>query len=168
MTSPELQGLLDRDAIRAVVYRVCRAMDRADHDLFLSCYHDDAWDDHGYYKGPVADFKPASIFRPEHVKSLAHNMTNILIEMEGDAAWSEGYFVAIQRMEQDCTLQDVTFTGRYYDKFERRAGAWKIAERLTMIDTTRVDPVLKTLDIPGAVSGRASREDPTYRRWTGR
>lgn len=164
--SNDLQALVDRDAVRNVVLTVCRAMDRADHALFLSCYHDDAWDDHGYYKGPVVDFRPGSIFRAPHVKSLMHNITTHLIEVEGDLAWSEAYYIAIQRAKQDGETKDTVFGGRYYDRLERRAGAWKIAHRLTIFDWTRVDTIHETLDIPGAVGGSASREDPTYERLT--
>src|SRR5690606_34766002 len=54
--SSAIQEMLDRESIRNVVWRLCRAMDRADIELFRSCYHEDAWDDHGYYKGPVSEF----------------------------------------------------------------------------------------------------------------
>jgi len=165
--TPELQSLLDRDAIRNVVLRICRAMDRADIDLFRSCYHDDAWDDHGYYKGPVANFKPQSIFRPPHVKSVMHLIGNILIDLEGDTAWSEAYYLAYSRAIQNGTEKDSVFGGRYFDRFERRGGVWKIAHRTTIYDWTRVDPVAQIVAMPGAVEGCASRSDPSYRRASG-
>jgi hypothetical protein len=163
-SSPDIQTLLDREAVRDVVLTVCRAMDRADHGLFLSCYHSDAWDDHGYYKGPVSEFRPGSIFRAPHVKSLMHNITTHLVEIESTVAWSEAYYIAIQRAEQDGKLFDTTFGGRYHDRLERRNGVWKIADRMTIFDWTRIDEVGATLDIPGAVVGSASSQDPIFTR----
>jgi hypothetical protein len=166
--SNDLQALLDRETIRDVVLRVCRAMDRADHPLFLSFFHDDAWDDHGYYKGPVSEFRPGSIFRAPHVKSLMHNITTHLVDLDGDVAWSEAYYIAIQRADQDGRVCDTVFGGRYHDRLERRDGVWKIADRLTIFDWTRVDEVRETLDIPGAVIGSASVDDPSYTRLANR
>jgi ketosteroid isomerase-like protein len=40
--APELQTLLDRQAISDVLISYCRAVDRADLDLLRSCYHPDA------------------------------------------------------------------------------------------------------------------------------
>jgi len=162
--TPPIQALLDRDSIREVIFRACRAQDRADMELFRSCYHPDAWDDHGYYKGPVASFTPQSIVRPPHVKNVMHHIGNVLIDLDGDQAWTEAYFIAYQRAVQDGVERDTVFGGRYVDRFERRDGQWKIAHRTAVYDWTRVDPVGQTLTIPGAVQGRASRDDLSYAR----
>lgn len=159
-----LNDLLDRENIRATIYRACRAMDRADYELFRQCYHDDAWDDHGYFKGPIAEFRPASIFRPDSVKNLAHHISNILIELDDNVAWVESYYLAFSRGEQDGKVTDLLFGGRYYDRFERRDGEWKIAHRVAIYDWTRADEVVDARVIPGAVVGSASRDDPTYHR----
>ena len=44
---PELQALLDRQAIADVLNAYCRAIDRADLDLLAAAYHSDATEDHG-------------------------------------------------------------------------------------------------------------------------
>jgi hypothetical protein len=159
---PELRSLLDREEIKSVVYRVCRAMDRADLELFRSCYHDDAWDDHGYFKGPISEFKPQSIFRPPHVKNLMHLIGNILIDLEGDRAVVESYYLARQRVAADDSEKDMQFGGRYLDRFERRAGVWKISHRTAIYDWNRIDPVNETMTMPGGVLGYASKEDLSY------
>jgi hypothetical protein len=161
---PQIQAMLDRESIRDVILRVCRAQDRADMELFRSGYHEDAWDDHGYYKGPVANFNPLSIVRPPHVKNVMHHIGNMLIELDGDQAWTEAYFIACQRALQDGVETDTVFGGRYVDRFERRQGEWKIAHRTAVYDWTRVDPVGRTLTIAGAIQGSASRSDPSYAR----
>lgn len=158
----ELHALFEREQIRETIYRVSRAMDRADEALFRSCYQEDAWDDHGYFKGPVSEFRPGSIFRPPNVLSVNHFMGNILIELAGDVATAESYYLANQRAESDGKLVDTSFGGRYVDRFEKRGGVWKIAHRMTIFDWTRIDPVDQLLTIEGAMTGAASREDYSY------
>jgi hypothetical protein len=51
-----LRDLLDRAAIREVLYRYCRAADRCDEELMRSCYHPDALDKHGRFDGSAGDF----------------------------------------------------------------------------------------------------------------
>ena len=51
MPDPELQELLDQRAIRDVVLRYCRGIDRLDLELVRDCYHPDATDDHGGFVG---------------------------------------------------------------------------------------------------------------------
>jgi hypothetical protein len=52
---------------------------------------------------------------------------------------------------------------RYFDRFERRDGEWRIALRQNVYDPGREDPVV--LDLPPlGTAGVAGPEDPTYRR----
>ena len=44
---PEVQALVDKQAILEVLTRYCRALDRGDAALIASAYHPDAVDDHG-------------------------------------------------------------------------------------------------------------------------
>ena len=46
----------DEQAIRDVLARYWRGIDRRDPELVLGTYHPGAYDDHGYYKGPVEGF----------------------------------------------------------------------------------------------------------------
>jgi SnoaL-like domain len=51
-----IQELLDKEDIRDLLLRCARGMDRSDWELVLSCYHDDAVDDHGAYRGGARDY----------------------------------------------------------------------------------------------------------------
>jgi hypothetical protein len=53
---PTAETLLDREAIREVMARYCRGIDRLDVELIKSAYHPDAFDDHGPFKGLRDDF----------------------------------------------------------------------------------------------------------------
>lgn len=46
------QELWDREQIREVIARYCRAVDRAMIDDAKAVYFDDATEDHGVYRGP--------------------------------------------------------------------------------------------------------------------
>jgi SnoaL-like domain len=43
----QLAHLLDESAIRQLLARYSRAIDRRDYELLRSCYHPDAVDEHG-------------------------------------------------------------------------------------------------------------------------
>jgi hypothetical protein len=58
----------------------------------------------------------------------------------------------------------LVFSGRYADRFERRAGAWKIAHRQVVFDRSRIDKIERMFSAEGLVCGRRSREDPAYKR----
>ena len=52
----DLETLLAKQEIGDVIYRYARGIDRLDFDLVRSCYHPDAVDDHGAFKGNVDEF----------------------------------------------------------------------------------------------------------------
>ena len=53
---PDVQALLDKQAIYEVVCRYCRGIDRLDLDLVRSCYDVDAREHHPGYDGDVDGF----------------------------------------------------------------------------------------------------------------
>jgi proline racemase len=54
MSTRDLEGRLraleDQQAIRDVLMRYARGVDRCDLDLLKPAYHEDAYDDHGFFK----------------------------------------------------------------------------------------------------------------------
>ena len=52
----DLETLIAKQEITDVVYAYARGIDRLDFELVRSCYHPDAYDDHGAFKGNVDDF----------------------------------------------------------------------------------------------------------------
>ena len=140
-----LDDLLARQEIADVILRYARGIDRLDFDLVRSCYHPDAYDDHGAFKGSVDEFiEAARSFLPRWT-ATQHFLGNMLIEVEGETARAETYAVAYHRREAaDGTGKDDVMGIRYVDRFERRAGhapEWKIAHRVVVTEWRRVDPV---------------------------
>jgi 3-phenylpropionate/cinnamic acid dioxygenase small subunit len=63
-----------------------------------------------------------------------HVTTNLAIEVdeEHDTAVSRSYFVVLQALP-DLPLQTIV-SGRYHDRFRRRAGTWAFVERRVHVD----------------------------------
>jgi hypothetical protein len=131
-----LSRLLDEHAIREVLYIYCRAIDRGDRDALRSVYHADATEDHGVYQGSAADFAEFALKLLEGAHGSSHNLTNILIDVTGYVALVESYFIGFSPDKQDESgaRYDMVSTGRYLDRFERRAGVWKVAHRKVVFD----------------------------------
>ncbi len=164
-TQDSLRMLLDKQEIHEVLMRYCRGIDRCDEELLRGVYHSDATDDHGMFTGKAADFIPWAIEALKKDESTNHYIANELIEVEGDVAHCESYFLAVHRRQQkDGAKSDLQFSGRYVDRFERRQGVWKIAHRQVVFDRSRIDPVGKTFRTEPFVCGKRTREDPSYKR----
>jgi hypothetical protein len=57
-----------------------------------------------------------------------HTITNLIVELDGDAATSRCY-LTIYQQTPTLPLQPIA-TGRYFDRFERVDGKWRFADRL--------------------------------------
>jgi ketosteroid isomerase-like protein len=163
-TAADLRMLLDKQEIHEVMMRYCRAVDRVDEELLRSVYHPDAIDNHGLFNGKASEFVPWCINQLRQAYSATqHFIGNELIEVQGDVAWCEFYFVAYHRYERKGEPRNMSAGGRYVDRFERRDGRWRIAERNVVVDWQRVDKVHEP-DVSGLTLGLRSRQDPAYRR----
>lgn len=138
----DIETLLAKQEITDVVYRYARGIDRMDFELVRSCYHPDAYDDHGAFKGNVDEFiSMVEDFMPRWTATM-HFMGNILVEVEGETARAETYAVAYHRREfSDREGKDDVFGIRYVDRFEKRNGQWLIAHRVVATEWRRVETV---------------------------
>ena len=161
-----LQRLLDEAAIKKVHLRYCRGIDRMDWELVRSCYHPDAIDDHGEYVGGIDGFIDYCKAGCPTFLSTTHFTGNQLVEVDGDLAWAEHYARAFHRVPADegGVMKDLVVNCRYADRFERRDGEWRIAHRVVVVDTDRVDPVGEQWVPEVQLRGVRDRSDPTYLR----
>ena len=94
--------MLAKDEIREVLARLARGTDRCDLMLIQSCYHDDAYDDHGGFQGGGDAFaKWAVDMLTTSFKATMHSLGNIDIRVEGDLAYCETYCTAHHVMHPD-------------------------------------------------------------------
>jgi hypothetical protein len=132
LLQPVVERLAARAAIADALARFARGVDRRDWELARSAFHDDAIDDHGDHKGPIGAVIDAIAARHSSIESSAHFICNCLMEfVDADTAIVETYIMVIQSSGAgDGPLQHTA--ARYVDRFERRARAWKIAQRVVV------------------------------------
>lgn len=131
-----IQEVADRQAITDLLYRYCRAMDRIDHELGYSIWHDDGEADYGekVFQGSGRGFVDHVCEQHSHLINHSHQVTNIVIELNGDRAASEAYVTANLRMERGGKLMQIQVLSRYLDQWSRRDGRWGIDKRKTLMD----------------------------------
>jgi hypothetical protein len=124
---PRLTALIDQQEIRDVIYRYCRGIDRREYDLVRSCYHPDATDDHGDFRGNVDEFIAYVASNLPRYERTMHFIGNVLVEVSGDAARAESYLVAYHRLPPSSSKpeRDFVVNLRYVDDFQRRSGGWR-------------------------------------------
>jgi ketosteroid isomerase-like protein len=156
----QLQELLDRQAIADCVQRYARGIDRQDVDLVASCYHPDAIDDHGSFVGSGRELAEWAFERKKRELTSQNHVTTHNVELNGDTAHGETYYLSMGRD----TSGVVRFaSGRYIDRFERRNGEWRIAERLCIVESVTKAQGEGTTHRPHAPSTR-DQSDPSYQR----
>lgn len=128
---PEVQALLDKQAIYEVLVRYLRSVDRADVDALRRCYHPDATEDHGgTFSGKASDYVDLVAPGLPKARVMTHSISNVLIELESDSlAYAEGYVTTFGRIKKDGEIFDTLTMARLFDRFEKRNGEWRIAAR---------------------------------------
>jgi hypothetical protein len=151
----------DRQAITDQIYRYCRAMDRIDAGLGYTIWHEDGIADYGadVFTGSGRDFIDFVCRQHEKLLSHSHQMTNIVIELDGDVAGSESYVTAVLRMQRDGKLLQMTVLSRYIDRWSRRHGRWAIDKRVTIVD---MDEIREVQAMNKISRGSRDRQDPSY------
>ena len=157
----ERSGVADKQAIAELLYLYCRAMDRMDIPLGYSIWHEDGEADYGegLYRGSgrgFVDFAAAS-----HAPMLAHShqVTTIIINLDGDQAASESYVTAVLRFTEDGRLKNITALGRYLDRWSRREDRWAIDHRHTVME---MDEITEVTPMKRHDTARRDRSDPSY------
>lgn len=161
-SSERLSTLLDHREIEDCLLRYCRGIDRHDTEMAKSAYHADARDDHaariGLGRG-LPDW--ANGVHDMAFSGHQHYITNTMIELDGDIAHVETYFIlaAVKKETGEHSLGG----GRYIDRFERRDGVWGIADRIVTHEWWNEPETLKTVSAL-SVAAEANGADPAYRR----
>lgn len=149
--------LSDKEAIREVIHRYCRAADRCDQEALKSCYWPDGQDDHGFFGGNAWDFCDYVIPQLRKIDRSIHAITNTIIEIDGEGAFCESQWSVIHRLKDGDRLHDYWHQGRYLDVFEKRNGEWRILRRLLLADCDRLMTVRDMRAIAAEIGGDANR-----------
>jgi hypothetical protein len=183
MSQPDpaaLQRLLDKQAIRDVLARYARGVDRRDWNLIRAAFHPDARDDHGAYRGDVEGLIKWVERRHASIDQSMHFLGNCLVEFaDDDRALVETCYVAFLRLGPDAHESrrmllgdaseagdtDLAVLGRYIDRFERRDGDWRIARRINVYEGTRAQAVRDPSRDPQHDWATRDRSDKLYTMW---
>lgn len=165
-----LEALLAKQACAELVYRLARGIDRCDEALLRSVFHPDATDDHGMFKGSAADFVTWVLPLLATMERTQHFIGNVLIEVAGDTAAGESYFIAHHSLAESQAGTYSIAAGRYLDRFERRDGAWRIAHRQAVYDWSAAGPSTDGWDRGGLAwaFGARGKADPSFPHFAAR
>ncbi|MBC2776635.1 nuclear transport factor 2 family protein [Parasphingopyxis marina] len=157
----DIEEISDRLEIRQVLLRYCRGVDRGIASLIVGAYHEDAIDTHGAFTGSAEEFAALCIENFDKPNlSAQHHLTNSIIELNGDRAAVETYFLAWrpQLGEKTGDPELVQIGGRYLDRFEKRNGSWKISQRNVVFDWVQAPVPISELDETHGYPKGARRE----------
>jgi len=139
-----VDALIARQEIADAMHRYARGVDRGDWDLVRSAYHPDAFDDHVEFRGGVDALVAWLDERFAGADNSSHFLGSSLVEFaDAGTALVETYFISSRlrapgahdaRAEQGDAVCRQSW-GRYVDRFERRDGAWKVADRRVVLES---------------------------------
>ena len=168
-----IDALLEKEDIRDCLRRFSRGMDRFDRELYLSAFWDDAEMAAGPYVGDVPGCWDWAKPMHEQWQILTHHsLLNTTIDIDGDTAHVETYYIFVARNHPFPGTYNETLTlagGRYVDRFEKRGGEWRIALRTNVIEWASDAPPTEIPfgDVPDiGANGVSARDgsDPSYAR----
>jgi 3-phenylpropionate/cinnamic acid dioxygenase small subunit len=123
--------------LNQLVYRYAAAVDACDVDAFLAVFHPDARL-RTYHPDATEPFSEAIghdalTVVPDTMRGMfrrtAHQMTNPLIAIEGDTATGSVLCTARHLHLDPDDRESLVVVIRYVDRYERRDGTWRIADR---------------------------------------
>ncbi len=161
----ELARLLNKRAIEEAFLDYTRGVDRLDIDLIRDCFHPDAIDNHTRtVRGSIDNMLNWWLPLQPDREATQHFVTNQRIDLEGDTAHVETYFFCLIKLRGSdaATISG----GRYVDRFEKRAGKWKIALRVVLSEwqTATDASIMKGLADQVLNVGSRDLNDPAYQR----
>lgn len=174
---PGMAEMANRLAIQDVLAVHCRGVDRADEAALKSAYWEDAEVAYGGFEGLAHRFcemLPNSIVRFSHTQ---HSISNVVMRFSHDAqeAAVETYVTAYHYLPAEGsspaegslppTDTEMTFLGRYLDRFQRRDDRWKIIHRRVLMDwnqNAEASAVWEGPPFEGLARGARHPQDPVY------
>jgi hypothetical protein len=146
------ENLIALESIREVARRYCHALDRLDDEMLRAVYWPDAVDSRcGEHAGSAYAYVALARSEHEHLRASLHCLHNHMVELDDGGATARGqaYCVAYLFTESPPVLR--TWFGRYLDRYECRAGEWRIARRSLVHEGSRTDnPLTEMPPVPAS------------------
>lgn len=164
----------DKDDIREVITAYAHAVDRHRWDMMSSVFHDDATFGFGPLQGSWQDFVDRARSIIGACVATHHQLGQIFIGSdEPDVAHAETYMTAMHIVPAGFPENDAfpdrgedysaTIAGRYVDRFEKRAGIWRIAHRSGIYDWREYRDIgeANLSSVPDDMRGAHDDSDPS-------
>ena len=133
-TPKELQALLDREKIRDCIACLARGEDRRNAELISACYWPDSTSDYGVWVGSFDQYLAWVVPGSPAIPVTQHVLGQTVINLAGDKASCETHVNSYHRINMGAEERDTLIGGRYLDRFEKRGGEWRIAQRTMLYD----------------------------------
>ncbi len=162
MNDKQLQELIDKQAIREVLSRYCRALDRMDKNMAYAVWHEQGTAHYlDLYEGSGRGFVDWVWEAHAAMERHSHQINNLLITINGDKAQSEAYVtVALWTCkDQQGQQQEIIARSRYLDQWSYQQGRWAIDQRTHVLDMQTTHPLIR-----GEVNNQSTRDrnDASY------
>jgi 3-phenylpropionate/cinnamic acid dioxygenase small subunit len=150
----ELRTLIEERAVLRALHTYAHAMDYGDETAWVACFTADAVFDvvevvggrrvhreegHGDLARYVAAYPKPPQFRK-------HIVVDPIIDIRGDEADVEAYWLLLQRHDADGTPIIAAF-GHYRDLLVKQDGRWLIARRMADVEATTAAPAA-SMEVP--------------------
>jgi len=131
-----VEDLLAKQAITEALHSYCHGLDRFDRGQ-ADIWHEGGTADYGdIFQGTGAGFLDWVWPVHETFEVTSHQVTNILITVDGDRATSETYVTVCLRGAD----VDIVDRGRYSDTWSFRGGRWAVDARRFTGDIQQIVP----------------------------
>ncbi|MEL7190493.1 MAG: nuclear transport factor 2 family protein [Pseudomonadota bacterium] len=137
--------LEDREAIRDVIAAYAHALDRRRWDMMDRLFHDDAQFQFGTIVGDWRSFVEQARGILNACEQTQHHLGQVMFGFESDTVChTETYLNAMHVIPAGYPIPEVfpdrgrryhvIVAGRYVDRFEKRDGEWRMAQRTGLYD----------------------------------
>lgn len=164
----EVRDYVARREICRALMAYMRGQDRLDPDLQLTAFHEGADVDCGLLRGNGTEFTNFAQTFLAGMEGSQHLIGQVDLDVQGDHASGEVYFLGWHRMIEDGEPFDLIMAGRYIDEYACRAGRWAIVRRREIIDWGRKDKASDAFmaDMPLLhLAGRRGADFSQNRAW---
>jgi hypothetical protein len=165
--------LEDREAIRDILAAYAHAIDRRRWELMERLFHPDATFRFGAIVGDWRSFVDQARAVIEPCLATQHQLGQTIFGFDGpDTCHTETYMTAMHTIPPGYPLTaafpdkgviySAIIAGRYVDRFEKRAGEWRLAQRIGLYDWRefRVVEGVDLSDTPEDARGYHDARDP--------
>jgi len=136
-----MQDALDRLEIVTMIQNWALWRDTGDWDKLRTTVHPDATMTATWFHGRFDDFIDAAQASWRERSSSHHALGGTKIELNRSRAIAQTRMTIRVRTTLDGVEADVSCHGRFFDRVEKRASAWRIARRSVIYEQDRIDPV---------------------------